>query len=92
MFLWANRMINFLRSPYMTSAQRLDTIREISVPEGIGDLYTRIFLHIEKSSLTARLLATKALAWALYAIVPLTTKQLHQALVADGCYNHSSKR
>jgi len=85
MFLWARLMINFLRSPCMTSAQRLELIRQINVPEGLGDLYARIFLFIDNSGQVARSLATKTLGWTMHAITPLTSKQLHQAQVVDGC-------
>ncbi|KAK0645510.1 hypothetical protein B0T16DRAFT_141111 [Cercophora newfieldiana] len=91
MFLWARLMIDFLRSPCMTSAQRMDIIRQINVPEGLDGLYTRIFRFIDKSGPTARSLATRTIAWTAHGIVPLTSKQLHQALVADGCLQPSKQ-
>ncbi|KAI1762746.1 hypothetical protein GGR53DRAFT_467992 [Hypoxylon sp. FL1150] len=81
MFLWARLMIDLLRSPSMTPYQRLEVIRQVSVPEGLEKLYERIFIYIASTGLRALKLASMCLAWLTRTISPMSSLQLREALI-----------
>jgi hypothetical protein len=84
MFLWARLMTQFLRSPALTPAQRLRTIREINFPEGLEKIYDRILLLISQAGRTSQNLAAKIFLWLTYCKTPMSSKQIHQAFVVEG--------
>jgi len=85
MFLWARLMFNFLRSPCLTPMQRLRSITEISFPEGLEKIYDRILSVIALSGPYAERLAAKVLLWLAYSVSRLSSRQIRQGLIVDGC-------
>lgn len=84
MFLWARLMINFIQSSSMSPKQRLHVIMEVSTPEGLEPMYERIVRFISTSGNQSMQLAAKLLDHLLHATVQLSSRQLRQALIADG--------
>lgn len=83
MFLWARLMVRCLSSPYLTKQYRLRMITEVNLPEGLEKLYERIVQAIHESGPHATNLASKALTWLAFSVVPMTTRQLLQAFTAQ---------
>ncbi|KEY72958.1 hypothetical protein S7711_07922 [Stachybotrys chartarum IBT 7711] len=83
MFLWARLMIRCLSSPYITKDQRLRMIHQVNVPEGLESMYERIVTVIRTAGPMAIGLASKALTWLAFSIVPLTSRQLQQAIATQ---------
>ncbi|KAH7155898.1 hypothetical protein EDB81DRAFT_376066 [Dactylonectria macrodidyma] len=86
MFLWARLMMEFLRSPMLTRAVRVRTIKEINFPEGLEKMYKRIFLDINQSGNIPRRLATHVFTWMVHCPKPMTTRQIRQALTIDSVW------
>jgi len=81
MFLWARLMISFLRLPYLlTPAHRLRAIKDVTMPEGLENMYNRILDLINGAGQTQRDLARRVIVWLTYSIRPLTGRQLYEAL------------
>jgi len=85
MFLWARLMIEYLRSDYLTPMHRLEAIADVSSPEDLGKMYGRIVLLISSSGQKSSAIASRVLAWLIYTMVPMTSQQVRQALIADDC-------
>lgn len=83
MFLWAKLMIGYLKSPAHTSLRRLQDVSAIILPEGLAKMYRRIMALIENSDNAQRKLAQSVIEWTLCSMTPLTSNQLHEALVFD---------
>lgn len=83
MFLWARLMVRCLRSPYLTRQYRLRMIKQVNLPEGLENMYERIVTVIHDSGSSATGLASKALTWLAFSVVPMTTRQLRQAFTAQ---------
>jgi len=66
MFLWAKLMVNYLNSPALTPAKRLETIQHVIFPEGLEKMYDRILVFIGKQGKTERNLARNIFAWLTY--------------------------
>jgi hypothetical protein len=81
MFLWARLVINFTRSPYMDTDQRLHIFSQISAPEGLEVMYRRIVSLIKQSPKFAENLASKVLTQLIHAPSPISSRQLRQTLV-----------
>lgn len=79
MFLWAKLMVNYLNSPALTPAKRLETIQHVIFPEGLEKMYDRILVLIGKQGKTERNLARNIFAWLAYSKAPLTIHQLYEA-------------
>lgn len=84
MFLWARLMINYLRLSVWTPRLRLAAIDQVKFPEGLEKMYERIFLLITSAGHSTSTMASKVLAWSAYSLVPMTSYQVRQALIADG--------
>ncbi|KAI9713252.1 MAG: hypothetical protein M1820_001239 [Bogoriella megaspora] len=82
MFLWARLMITYLNSPALTMGQRIKTIKDVILPEGLEKMYDRILDLIARYSRTERDLASWIITWLLHSTQPLTSRQLREALVA----------
>ncbi|SPO04744.1 uncharacterized protein DNG_07429 [Cephalotrichum gorgonifer] len=80
MFLWARLMIRCLRSRYITRERRLQMISQVNLPEGLETMYERIIAVIQGSGQIAADLATSTLTWLAFSVVPMTTRQLRQAI------------
>lgn len=80
MFLWAKLMSIHLRSPALTPLQRLETVINVTLPEGLTAMYDRILRLIESSGAAQRDLASRILMWLTCAIKPLSCNQLHDAV------------
>ncbi|RYP22720.1 hypothetical protein DL765_001570 [Monosporascus sp. GIB2] len=80
MFLWARLMTRCLRSAHLTREQRLRMIKEVSLPEGLEKMYERIVSVIHASSSNAASLASKVLTWLAFSIVPMSSRQLREAI------------
>jgi len=80
MFLWARLMMAYLNSTSLTQAQRFRTITDVTIPEGLDDMYGRILKLIVKSYPEERRLARQALLWLTYPKRNLTTFQLNEAI------------
>ncbi|KAJ8109541.1 hypothetical protein OPT61_g7388 [Boeremia exigua] len=80
MFLWATLMIKYLHSPALTPWERMQTIREVILPEGLDQMYRRISNLIIKSGKTQLHLARRIMTWALCCVEPLPIEVLHDAL------------
>lgn len=80
MFLWATLMMRYLRSPALTPWERIRTIREVILPEGLDQMYQRISDLITKSGKSQLQLAKRIMTWALCSVEPLPIEVLHDAL------------
>jgi hypothetical protein len=83
MFLWAKLMINYLNLIALTPVKRLETIRQVILPEGLEKMYDRILSLIANNGKTERHLAEQIFAWIIYSKVPLTIRQLYEATHHD---------
>ncbi|KAI0379207.1 hypothetical protein F5Y04DRAFT_290418 [Hypomontagnella monticulosa] len=84
MFLWARLMINFLRSPYLYPNQRVHVLDQVTTPEGLEVMYDRIVGLIHQSGGYGKSLASMVLSRLVYSAVPMSSRQIHQSLVAEG--------
>ncbi|MCJ1398403.1 hypothetical protein MMC11_001601 [Xylographa trunciseda] len=82
MILWARLMINFLASEAHTPATRLRMIMNISLPEGLDAMYDRILNFLLKADTAQQELAKRIFLWLMYCPRDLTSKELHDVLVA----------
>lgn len=80
MFLWARLMMAYLNSTSLTQAQRFRTITDVTLPEGLDDMYGRILKLIVKFYPEERRLARQALLWLTYPKRNLTAFQLNEAM------------
>ncbi|KAI2631361.1 hypothetical protein GGS26DRAFT_92905 [Hypomontagnella submonticulosa] len=83
MFLWARLMVNFLRSPFLTPKQRRGMISESTLPQGLEEMYERIISLIASAGNLSVSLATNVLLWTIYAVAPMSSRHLRQALIAN---------
>lgn len=81
MFLWAKLMITYLQSPSLTKTTIERLIWSITVPEGLGSMYDRIFNNIGQSTRHQQELATRILSWVIYSRRELSVEDL-QTVVA----------
>lgn len=80
MFLWARLMMDYLSSPALTSDQRVQTIMNVYLPEGLSDIYARISKLICEGHPAERRLAQWVITWLLYSRRPLTVTELKETL------------
>ena len=80
MFLWARLMIDYLASDALTPQQRVDTILEVSMPEGLDKMYDRIALSISRGNRVEKRLAKWVITWLAFANRPLTAVELKESL------------
>ncbi|RYP77017.1 hypothetical protein DL769_003502 [Monosporascus sp. CRB-8-3] len=83
MFLWARLMSRCLCSPYMTREQRLDMIDQVHLPEGLEKMYERIVAVTHTAGPSAVNLASKALTWLAFSVLPITSRRLRRAVSAQ---------
>ena len=81
MFIWARLMIHYLNSPALTRKQRLNTIMNVHLPEGIEVMYERISELICQGNQAERDLAQRIVMWLLYSSRPMTTDELQEAVL-----------
>lgn len=86
MFLWARLMVSFLNYPTLTVSERLDAILEIDQPEGIEDMYQRIFHVIAQGGKPGLQLASRVFMWLMYGFQKLPIHELKEA-VSPGVQN-----
>ncbi|KAJ8125434.1 hypothetical protein O1611_g8207 [Lasiodiplodia mahajangana] len=84
MFLWVRLMMNYLKSPAMTRAQRMDLIMEQNSPglDRLDEIYCRIFTRIESMNAHGKNLAHRALLWAAHS--SLSSPELQEVLYPGG--------
>ena len=78
MFLWARLMMRYLNSPALTRAERVEEITK-TTPEGLDDMYEKIFNHIKSMDRASRQLASRVFMWVGYAqsnLTPLMIKEV----------------
>ncbi|KAF2177985.1 hypothetical protein K469DRAFT_754797 [Zopfia rhizophila CBS 207.26] len=80
MFLWIRLMVNFLNSPALTRRQRVESILNVTVPEGLDSMYNRIARLIHQSNTAEKDMARRIFSWLLYSKRPLTTRELQVAI------------
>lgn len=89
MFLWARLTVEYLNSPALTPSERLNTIWEIQLPEGLEAMYERILSLFSRAFKDEQELAKQVFMWLSYAKEPLTASQLHDVLYLS---KHSERR
>jgi hypothetical protein len=82
MFLWARLMMAYLNSPALTPAQRIESILE-TTPDGLDEMYHRIFVLITSSDRPSQDLAKRVFMWLAYGAWDLDSHQLHEAMYMD---------
>ncbi|KAF4637865.1 hypothetical protein G7Y89_g220 [Cudoniella acicularis] len=82
MFLWARLMFTYLESPALTSWERLTTISEVELIEGLDGIYERILEMIHKFPEVQRQLARRVFLWLTYAKKRLDNTELQEALTS----------
>jgi hypothetical protein len=80
MFMWANLTISYLSSPALTPSDRLDTIWQIQLPEGLDAMYERILRLLRRAHKAEKNLNRRVFMWLMYAREPLTCLQIHDIL------------
>ncbi|KAH7164966.1 hypothetical protein DER46DRAFT_558403 [Fusarium sp. MPI-SDFR-AT-0072] len=65
MFLWAKLMLSFLRSPALNRRLRESMIHSITLPEGLGSMYMRIFRQISLLDSAQQQMAKRVIQWTL---------------------------
>lgn len=79
MFLWARLMINYLKSPALTRAERIEEISK-TTPEGLDQMYERIIDHIRSMDTPSHKLAGNVLMWLAYARSSLGSDELKEII------------
>jgi hypothetical protein len=77
MFMWAWLTIKYLSSPALTPSERIDTIWNIQLPEGLDVMYERIFRLLERSPKPEKDLARRIFRWLIYAREIISINQLY---------------
>lgn len=80
MFLWARLMIGYLTSRALSPSQRLSIIYSVNLPEGLDQMYRRIFDLIQQAPYVERQLAVRTLVFLSWAKRPLYSRELLQVL------------
>lgn len=83
MFLWARLMVELLSSHALYPHQRSDILRGIGVPEGLEELYGRIFQILSTRAKHERNIASKVFMWVACGKETLTASELEIALVQE---------
>ena len=76
MFLWTTLMFKYLESDSFTPTQRVHKVMQITLPEGLHDMYLRITDRICGKSGADQQLAKCIITWLTYAQRPLTEPEL----------------
>lgn len=84
MFLWAHLMMNYLASTALTRKQRLQEVRNITLPEGLDEMYDRIIEHISQRSRSEQSLASWIFMWLLFSRRQLKIAELETTLKVRG--------
>ena len=88
MFLWARLMMSYLRSPALSSSQRLSTISNLETPERLDEMYDRIIRFFSRSLRYEQVLVRNILLWLTFGNSPLSCSQLNDILRAEGSALH----
>ncbi|MCJ1380803.1 hypothetical protein MMC17_003912 [Xylographa soralifera] len=84
MFLWARLMMNYLRSPAFSSSRRISIILNLETPEGLDDMYARIFRQLSGGLRHEQALVRNILLWLTFGESPLSCSQLNDVLLNEG--------
>ena len=93
MFLCARLMMSYLRSPALSSSQRLSTISNLETPERLDEMYDRIIRFFTRGPRYEQVLVRNVLLWLTFGNSPLSCSQLNDILRAEGgaLYQTSSR-
>jgi len=80
MFLWADLMIKYLRSPVFTPTKRINIIMAVSLPEKLDEMYDRIVHLVYQGNSTERLFAQRIFFWIVFAKRALSDRELYEIL------------
>lgn len=80
MFLWAYLMIEYLKSSSLQPNERTQIILEISNPEGLDKMYTRIWTLICRGNKMEQKLARWIIKWLAFARRRLTSRELQESI------------
>jgi len=87
MFLWARLMISFLDCRALGVSERVTAISEVDSPEGLEEMYERIFTIIARGGTPVLQLASRVFLWLSNGIRGLSAKELEEAVVPDRSNN-----
>lgn len=79
MFLWAKLMIDFLKLPIWQPKKRIKLILDVTRPERIDDVYTRIIGHIHRLESAERQLAKWVITWLTHSRRELSADELRES-------------
>lgn len=80
MFLWARLMTVYLQLPVLTRTQRVKTILEVNLPEGLEHMYNRLMGIINSKHRVERKFALLVLSLTTHAVRPLTCREMLEIL------------
>lgn len=80
MFLWARLMIGYLGSRALSPSQRLSTVYSVNLPEGLDQMYRRIFNLIQQAPYVEQRLAVRTLVFLTWTKRHLDSRELLQVL------------
>lgn len=80
MFLWVRLMIQYLKCPALSPAERLEAIMDINLIEGLEELYRRILNSVRNKYRKEKDVVFKTLRMVAVAIIPLTLTELKMAV------------
>lgn len=81
MFLWARLIVNFLRLRVLTQSTRINAIRELTLPEGLERVYSRITDTISQAGKTLLEWASKIFTLGSHSMRAITLSELYDMLV-----------
>ncbi|KAF4958947.1 hypothetical protein FGADI_2026 [Fusarium gaditjirri] len=92
MFLWAKLMLSFLRSPALNRRVRESMISSVTLPEGLGSMYLRIFRQISFLDSAQQQMAKRVIQWTLlcHQDFVLSWKAWYQLLGVEDPHNSRS--
>ncbi|ORY05553.1 hypothetical protein BCR34DRAFT_604476 [Clohesyomyces aquaticus] len=79
MFLWAHLMVEYLNSSALQPLTRIEIIMSINLPEGLDDMYSRIWNLIYRGRKVEQNLARWIIKWLSVAKRPMTSKELQES-------------
>jgi hypothetical protein len=92
MFLWVRLMSSYLNSSALTPAERLLTINEVELIEGLDRLYEKILKLIHQATRPRKELARRVFLWLTFAKEPLNARQLEEAITTSNEPTKSENR
>ena len=80
MFLWAHLMLKYLESPGLSRMSRLQEIKNIKLPEGLDQMYERVFDLLSRDSRPNRDIGKYIFTWLTFSCRQLTAPELEAIL------------